>query len=674
MSDWYDAAAILLYVEHSWSGGTPDEVPPGPTEDAVRGLLDRIRPDALQVTAKGQAGFVPYPTRFGNRWPALDQDPWRDPLEVYVDAAARGQLPLILAYSSLVDHHQAYWRAEWQRVTSRRQPYRSQALCPNSGYIEELLLPQLDELVERYSPAGICLDGENWTVSPCYCAACETEFQMLHERSAPLEPADLLWEDWLRFQRDSFHRYLARVARYLHDRQPDLLFASNAGFASHQPEPAPDGCGRGCWDLSPAFSHWQAGLEARVFDGRRMPFDLMTWDRCSPRPWPTGSQPALPAYPKSAAQLQQEGALILANGGKWTLWVTARKDGEPPEDSADALAAAAQFGRERTEWLGGTESAADVAIVHTDATHRKAGNGLYDPGPSLDRIRGAHQALVELHLPHDVVAEGTLRDELERYRLLILPEQIEFPEWFDSRLADWVQNGGRLLATGRVSPRLQEAVPVFALEELLGVRWTGAQHAECATLLDGAPLRVVAPIYEVTLYEAEEWLPMLALAGAASTLHQPFATGHVFGSGAAAYVAADLFAAYHRSQYPGLRRLLGGLLDRLHPERLISVTASPTVECVLRRRPGEWLLHLIEHSPGKSLAQNSAFIEDVPCTAPINVRLRLGEDPVSVQAQPGNTPIAWSRDGDAIQFLAPSFGTHVVISILTEENPIAGDE
>ena len=65
-----------------------------------------------------------------------------------------------------------------------------------------------------------------------YCSTCETEYQMLHERSAPLDRSDPLWTQWLEFQRDSFRRYLTRVAHFLHDRGTELVYASNGAYST----------------------------------------------------------------------------------------------------------------------------------------------------------------------------------------------------------------------------------------------------------------------------------------------------------------------------------------------------------------------------------------------------------------------------------------------------------
>jgi hypothetical protein len=509
------------------------------------------------------------------------------------------------------------------------------------------------------------MDAENWTVSPCYCSACEREYQMLHSRSAPTDRHDAWWPEWLQFHRDAFDRYLGRVARYLHERNGELVYASNSSFASHQPELTHGGPDRLTWDLSPAFSLRQAGTEARVLGSNSVPWDLMTWSRCSPRPYASGRLPALPAYPKTWEHLAQEAAVILASGGRWTVGMHPYGDDALPEAEHDAVARAVEWARERREWCHDTDSAAYVAVLHSSTTHRQAGNGLYDPGPSLDRIRGAHQALLDLHQPHDILNEQALPALLHCYRVLILPEQVALPHSLDDTIEEWVRGGGRLIASGRVSPRILEDIPTFAFEEVLGVRWTGHRRDEGWLLHRGLPLHLAAPAYEVALQGAETVSPLLTSGHELrrEEIDHPAVTRCRFGEGEGFYLAVDFFAAYHRCQYPGVRELLAEVLELALPQPPLLTTAPQSVEVTLREQPGRTLLHFVNHSPGKSLAQNSAFIEAVPLSEPFTVTYLAGERPAEVRLQPGGREPEWSYSEGALTAFIPPFHIHTALVV-----------
>ena len=603
MSNWFNDSYLILHVERHYSSYDP--APASGLDPAqVKRVLEGVRPDVLQVYAKGNPGYVPFATKHGNQlhdlMHAVAGEDAVDLLGVYRDACRELGIRFVIAYNGLIDQQAAEWRPGWLRIRSDYSPYPNRALCVNSGYVEELLLGQLEEILDQYQPDGIWLDAENWTVAPCYCATCESEYQMLHEHPAPRDRTDAMWPQWLKFHRDAYRRYLSRVALYLHQHGTDVAFASNGAYSTHQPEgmeEAPDRLSR---DLSPAYSLRQAGLEARFFDRKGVPFDLMTWNRCSARPWAQGRLPAIPAQPKTTDHLCQEGAVILANGGRWTLWVSAYPDDSLPEGQLGTVAQAVGFARWRRTLCEGTESAAYVAVLHSDSTHQVAGNGLYDPGPSLDRVRGAHQMLVELHHPHDIVNEETLYREIHRYQVLILPEQIDLSHDLDALIEEWVQHGGRLIASGRVSPRINEDIPTFALENVLGIRWTGGQDPEGILYFQDEPIPLTAPVYRVAPHGAETMFP---LAGSENENRPnltdwPAITRFEAGRGEGYYIATDFFAAYHRTQYPGLRKMLGAIIEQAVPEPALLTTAPPSVELVVRERGLRLVVHLINLSPG----------------------------------------------------------------------------
>lgn len=638
MPSWFDDAAFLLHLEQDYTHshhGMLHQTPLG----AARVLLQELRPDAVCVTAKGRSGYVPYATALGNALYGAGGN--ADPLARWRELTRAAGCRLVFACSDLLDERAANYHPEWQRVLADQRAYPTRALCPNSSYPQELLLPQLDELLERYAPDGILTTGGNWTVAPCYCSGCLVEFRMLYGAEPPLRRGEQLWNEWLQFQRDSYTRHADRVARFLHERDTGLVVAGSGAYCSLQPEPAPPGGDRLTWLLAPAFALSGAGLEARLLDARELPFDLTLHARCSARPRPSGNQPALPAYPKSTHHLLQEAAVVLASGGRCSVLVPgeALPAGEDePEPGAlpeelPAVAAVGEHARRVRALCAGSVSRACAAVLHSDAAHRLAGNGLYDGGPCLDRLRGAHLLLAELHYPHDLVTEDALLRRLPQYRVLVLPEQGGLSSNLEEPLLEWVREGGILVVTGRSATRLLEDVPTFVLEDALGVTWTGRRDEECRLLLRGRPLPVVAPTWRVRPYSAQVHLPLLrpAATGGEEPSEEPAVTRHLYGSGEAWYVAVELCSAYYRCRYPGLRTLFADILERALPHPPLQTDAPPWVEVTWRRRDGMDLVHLVNHSPGKSQAGNSLYVERVPAVEPFSLALALEEPPAAVR-------------------------------------------
>ena len=51
-------------------------------------------------------------------------------------------------------------------------------MCPRSSYVDELMIPQLLELIDRYDVDGFWVDGDLWAVAPCYCDRCRAGIQV----------------------------------------------------------------------------------------------------------------------------------------------------------------------------------------------------------------------------------------------------------------------------------------------------------------------------------------------------------------------------------------------------------------------------------------------------------------------------------------------------------------
>jgi len=248
---------------------------------------------------------------------------------------------------------------------------------------------------------------------------------------------------------------------------------------------------------------------------------------------------------------------------------------------------------------------------------------------------------------------------------VILPEQVALSSSMDEPLLEWVRDGGRLIASGRVSPRIVEDLPTFALEDALGVRWSGRQDRDGWFMVRGVPLQVAAPVYHVAPYGAQTYLPMLRTGHEQRPEYadSPAVTRQAYGKGEGWYLAADFFAAYYRCQYPGFRELLGEVLERALPNPPLATDAPTAVEIVWRRRETTQLIHLVDHNPGKSQAPNSAFVESVPPTQPFTVTLSLEAQPSNVWIAPEGTEPSWRCDERQVIIEVPSFHLHTVLVV-----------
>lgn len=112
---------------------------------------------------------------------------------------------------------------------------RNQGLdaCPRpsadrTGYLEALLLPMLEEIMTKYRPDGVWVDGDHARTPTCYCKHCKEAWQKLTGKAEP--PADAKdpeWPRWLALEQDRYDEYRRQMAEVIHRVNPNASYTSN---------------------------------------------------------------------------------------------------------------------------------------------------------------------------------------------------------------------------------------------------------------------------------------------------------------------------------------------------------------------------------------------------------------------------------------------------------------
>lgn len=669
------APRTLLFIQRD---ALPEDDPPalsGLDGGQVRRILERLRPDAVCVTLKGPSGHALFSSSHGNALAAtFNSGEDEDLPSIYRRCTRELGMELHLGYSGLLDRRAGEQRADWLRLDAGYGCYPNRALCPNSSYCDELMLPQLGDLIDRYQPDGIMLLPDHWTVSPCYCSVCLDEYRLLGHETAPRSPRETGWKEWIEFHSVSYERYLGRVGQFVTSRTGDGGFISLNCCDLSQPGGA-GGAVSAYWRLNRADEPESAVAAQQLFLSRRgLPHGAISPSSGAllPRPLPGRSRPPAspPELPRSLEALRAEAARSIALGGGWGLQIAAYPDDSLPEKELDVWSELFDWVRRQPADSG--VSAAAAAILHDSAAHRRAGNGLFDGGPCLDRIRGADLLLRELQIPHEILNERGLAARLDELTLVVLPEQLALSEELEARLPEWVQAGGSLVATGRLAPRIEQDLPVFALEDLLGVRWSGGKHDEGNILMGNDLFPIPAPVHEVSAGEAE------ALASLAWRRHEhfpsssfrPAVTQRQYGLGRAVYVAADLMAAFYRCPHPLLRRLGEKIFNAAHPEPEAISSAPASVAMTIRRSGGNLLIYLraLPDSGPPWGAENAGAADGFTLT------VRCHEKPVSVRSQPGGEELEWHWENETVTLSVPAFRGLLLLRAETEREEAAETE
>jgi len=651
--DWFASSLFNLLVDYY------TEVPfrpygSGATAENVRRVLRELRPGYIIIYAKGHSGRTTFESSLGTAHEMLGRDMPATFRELTRETGTR----LFLYYSGLLDGIAGTRHPEWGQQASGDHPpqyfaefgdlFTAYAMCPQSGYFDEWVSVHLEELLTRYEPDGIWVDGD-WA-GPCQCPRCQGK-------------------DWFALLEAWHVRWRERIDSL----RPGCFFS--AGNVS------PRRASRRLFDwisgdwFSPNNHRLHQSIMMRRYTVTDRPYDAFTCDTVF-----VHSRPQIRSRSKPLCRMLQEGAGVLANGGQWGYWTYPMPDGAFVPSKMRTAREAVRFARERSDVFLHTQSLRWTAVL--DAERH---SGVL---PSTGAVLGAAKALIALHRSPDIIDEEDLADG-PPYSLIVAPEQ----PWLDagtvSRLEAFVRKGGALLTTGG-------SAHAPGMPALLGV-----SVEEPAALTDGhvflrdrTPAGVYAPWDRVAPGEAEELYPLFRayddrnpeigrirgsypitgmvdedrpeLAGC------PAATIRRLGSGVIVHLPVVFFDPYWRFGNPDMLRWLRELLPSLQPEPLFTTDAPECVEVALRTKGDTLLVHLINGNPGRDISwvgTDDLWVDDIPPLGPFTVHIRCGRSPEDVAWSPGG---AWAEaryEDGMLTVHTPRLDIHTCLVVRGWERP-----
>lgn len=615
------------------------------TREMVRHIIDRVRPDYLQCDCKGHRGLSSYPTKVGHRAPGFVRDPlriWREVTE------ARG-VSLYMHYSGVQDREAVRRHPAWARVgpDRKRDAKNTSVFGP---YADELLIPQLKELSDKYDVDGVWVDGECWSLEPDYGKKVLEAFtRQTGIAKIPRKPTDPHYFEFAEFCREGFRQYLRHYVDALHAHNPHFQVASNWAFSSFMPEPVSANVDFISGDYSPSDSVNSARLEGRCMARQGKPWDLMAWSfRWNPA--------EMGACTKSAAQLKQEAAIVLALGGGFQAYFQQKPDGSISEWQMDIMADVAKFCRERQEFCHRAEAVPQVALLYSGAAYYRMGPDLLRPwSGQLTAMRGILQCLLDLHHSVEILAEHHLAGRMCQYPIIIVPEWAHLDASFVRELLEYARAGGNLLLVGPAAAAMFAKELDVTFEQPAEVRdqWleyggmlAAARGLSCPPTFAGA-MRTFGRVFAENDVKGPSW---------------PAASIVEFGQGRIAATYLNLGERYAKGATSVSRQFLATLVRELFPSPMVQVSGSNTVDVQVNRIQGKLAVNLV-NTGGPHADPNVCVFDEVSPVGPLEVGIRTGERPERVVLQPGTRHLPFKFPNGAVQLLLPRLDIHEVIVI-----------
>lgn len=659
MSDFQETGRMIHFDFHM-----PDFVEGvGETADfdAIVGAMQKANVNGIAVFAKGHYGNATYPTEIGNAHPNLS----KDLVGGMTDACARAGMLVRLYYSAAVDERVKREHPDWMRrkVDGEIQSH----VCFNSPYVSNVAEPQVREIARRYRFDEFFFDfAANANLAPCYCGHCREAYRQACGAELPTDTSDAAWARYAAWFREVGYAFEQRMADAVHEHRPEARVGFNWAYSTRMPEPPQDYVGY--LTMDPPANLLAYSMEGRYLATLGKPYEIMTqrfiehWGDWTMKPMHA---------------LRQEFATVLANGGGCILGDKFYPDGTIDPAIYRAVGALYDFVARREPLMRDVTPAPNIAVLHSASTFYGTGTQLFSNEAALAKVRGAHKMLVQSNEHFNIVNEHTLRESIDKYACVILPEQEVLAPETIAALYTYVQNGGTVVGS---FPFPRE------LDFLFGVKFDGLDDSTWGyigpmvkTLSRGVydmPLVVhgqfgqfeamgaqplaahVAP-YPVKGFIAYNWqeAPPQRVSG------YPAIGMNLMGKGRAVMIAGPVFSSYANHDFPELRKVISNLLAMTMFERRLVVDAPPCVEVVHWRRDRTDLIHMvnsrIEIQQGAlwSISEGPLPVEKVV------VSLKRPRRPKSVVVRPQGRRLKFAYRGGRVRFIVPRVKTHVCVVI-----------
>ena len=505
--------------------------------DNVAQSLAQARQDAVIFFAKCHFGFSYYPTKVGTPHPRLAEDIFGGLLK-----ASRQQGLEVAAYISFgIDGAGGEERPEWRRVYADGSTDPSGwfiNVCPFTSYLDERVLPQIEELHRLYRPDGFWFDTMS-ALSPCYCPSCRADFQRDVGGELPTATDDPKQAQAGHWRHDRGIALVSRVAGFIKSLNEKAEVGFNQLGSLPYPELMPPGVS--VLTLDPDTTGPQTipfSLNAAYGSNAPMPCEVM----------PTIFQGGWGDWsPASVRRVETTALACWMRGVTFIAGDRLHPEGHLTEISREALSVVAKM---RETWDNCAPSsdatlAPDIVVLHSPSLTEGPDCGLFavgDPRERLTPINGMYRLLLDGGFSFTVAAEWQLNRTLDRASMVIIPEIPQIDGATEDALLTFAGNGGILLFIGRLP--LVEGRPFQETGVTLSAElWQ--DHAYLPAWDAGAGVLVRGPIHRVTLAGTEKVLALTPAYDAQPGLR------YGWGIGPAAETPSDQAALTSRSYGKG---------------------------------------------------------------------------------------------------------------------------
>jgi hypothetical protein len=619
------------------------------SESDIERMLQTVSPDYVQIDCKGHPGISSYPTKVG--FPAKEFV--KDATRIWRDLTATHHIALYVHYSGIFDSKVAKEHPEWARVDQEGER-STQHTSVFSPYVDRYLIPQLRELASEYGIDGAWVDGECWALELDYHPQAIQAFKdTTGIISIPKSKDDPHFSEWMEFQRDAFRKYLTHYINTLHESYPDFQIASNWAFSSQMPVPVDVDMDFLSGDFLPYKSVASGEFEARCLAPQGKPWDLMAWTFTRHFHQDAGHSQ------KSATQLKQEAAVVMAMGGGIQFYFKQKYDAAIIPYHIPIMEEVAEFCRARQVFSHKSRQIPQVALLYSTVgfKHRTlTTHNLYRPwGGESYATKTMLFPLLDNQYAVEILMDHHLQGQFQSYPVIVVPQWEHLGEAMENQLKSYVEQGGTVLIVG--------AQAVLPFIDELGVTLDGERHAMKEQLgYHGNMASIQGEYQPIRVKEGTEAFAWFYKHGDMQYPDRVAATVTSFGEGKIGAVYFDMADHYYEYQSYVVRELIGDLMQRLFPTPLIEIEGTHLVHVNAAENNGNRYYHLINNGGEHNNSYVFAF-DEIPPLGPFQVRIRHAKRPKAIVMVPENQEIPFTYNDGIISLTVPQLVIHSALRI-----------
>ncbi|MBT2292848.1 beta-galactosidase trimerization domain-containing protein [Paenibacillus albidus] len=334
--------------------------------------------------------------------------------------------------------------------------------------------------------------------------------------------------------------------------------------------------------------------------------------------------------------LRFEAALSLAHGAKCSIGDQLHPRGLMDEATYSLIGVAYAEVEAKEAWCSGVANVADIAVLSLEAVLEQAPGRLGGPQNRNNPADiGAVRMLNESHYLYDVVDASA---NFAAYKVLLLPDDIMLWPELAAKIGKFMEQGGKVLATGRSGLKL--AGDGFALD--LGVTWLGRNEYKPNYFRPDFTPGALLPASFV-MYSEGQMVELTASGRVLGQQENPYFNRDVFtfcshlhtpsdqhpaGPGMVAtdssiYIAWNVFSDYADNGHLILKEMVKHALGLLLPEATLQTDLPAQGIATLQHQQAgnRYVNHLLYANPVKK--GRVEVIEDIVPLYDIQVNLRL---------------------------------------------------